>query len=499
MNSKEIIVNGYPLDEQQLQTVIENKKYSLIIAGAGSGKTLTLIGKIKYLIENNIYKPEEIACISFTNEATNNLKENIIKNTGVEVPTFTFHKLALTILKDSNIEYKIADVNLLSYVIDEFFFSKCFGNKILQGIIYSMFHVYFIRSDKKWEEVINSKEMVKLKKTIITFINLMKSNGYNNLSFNDFLKRKKFRRILIIIYSIYLIYETEKVSSGLIDFDDMMEFAKEQIINKNVNIPFKLFIIDEFQDTSLSRFNLIREMIKFNDASLCVVGDDYQSIYHFSGCDLELFLNFKNYYKEATIYKLEKTYRNSLELINTSGSFVMKNPNQIKKSLTSPKRLDKPINIVYFSNINSVLDSVIKDISIDKEILIISRNNFDIKKYTNNLKYEISENNYLIFDKFKDRKIRFLTIHTSKGLESDVVIMLNVENSLYGIPSKMKDENILSLVKKDQPFPYEEERRLFYVALTRTKSYIYLLVPRSKPSIFINEIKRDKNVKVINL
>ena len=94
-----IIVNNYELDEEQLKPVLENAKYSLIIAGAGSGKTLTLIGKIKYMLDNQLIKPEEICTISFTNEATNNLKQNIFKNCHVDVPTFTFHKLALDILK----------------------------------------------------------------------------------------------------------------------------------------------------------------------------------------------------------------------------------------------------------------------------------------------------------------------------------------------------------------------------------------------------------------
>lgn len=497
MNEK-IIVNGYELDEQQLASVIENKKYSLIIAGAGSGKTLTLIGKIKYLLDNSILKPDEICCISFTNEATNNLRESIFKNCNVELSVFTFHKLALTILKDSDIQYNIAASDLLSYIIDEFFFSKCFGNILLQNMVYKIFRIYFFKSTKKWEDIVNSRELVNLKKTIMTFINLMKGNGYSIESFESFFKNRRFRKVLCLIYAIYVIYELEKVSSGLIDFDDMMSYATNIVRRNIIRLPFKMFIIDEFQDTSLLRFNLIRELVMLNDAGLCVVGDDYQSIYHFSGCDLEIFLNFKDYYNEAKIYRLEKTYRNSLELVNTAGKFVMKNPNQIKKNLVSPKKLDKPINLVYFNNIDSVLERVIEDIPKDKEILIISRNNFDIKKYTKCLGYEIRDNNYIEFIKFKDRKIRFLSIHSSKGLESDVVIILNVSNDLYGLPIKLKDEKVLSLVKKNQPYPYEEERRLFYVALTRTKSYIYLLVPSSKPSIFASEIKHDENVKVYN-
>lgn len=494
--NKEIIVNGYPLDNEQLLPVLENEKYSLIIAGAGSGKTLTLVGKIKYLLENKIYKSDEICCISFTNEATNNIRENIKKNCGVDVNAYTFHKLALKIISDSHIEHKISEPYLLEKIVDEFFITKCFDNKILQKIIFRKFHK-MLKTNKNWNEILSSKELLSFKKTIITFINLMKSNNIKEESFNKFLKVKKHKNTLIVINAIYRLYELEKNSTNSLDFDDMLSFASTLV--KDVNIPFKLIIIDEFQDTSLCRFNLIREIVKKNDASLCVVGDDFQSIYRFSGCDLNLFLNFKDFYPTAKIYKLERTYRNSIELINIAGSFIEKNNNQVKKKLTSPKSLDKPCKIIYFNNKNNILENTIKMINKDKEIMIIGRNNFDIKSYTKNLEYTFLENNYIEFTKFKNRKIRYLTIHTSKGLESDVVILLNVENSLYGLPSKLKDEKILSLVKESEEYPFDEERRLFYVALTRTKSIVYLLTPEYNSSIFIKEIKNNKNVENIHI
>ena len=83
-----------------------------------------------------------------------------------------------------------------------------------------------------------------------------------------------------------------------------------------------------------------------------------------------------------------------------------------------------------------------------------------------------------------------MTIHSSKGLESDIVIILNLVNDMYGIPSKIKDDELLDILKNKDDYPYSEERRLFYVALTRTKSYVYLLVDKYNPSIFINEIKK---------
>lgn len=492
MEDKIVInINGYDLDTEQLKCILENKKYSIIIAGAGSGKSLTLVGKIKYLLENNIYKSEEICCISFTNEATKSLQNSIKKNCKEEVNCFTFHKLALYILEHEKIEYKIASTNLLKETIDEFFISKCYGNKKLQNIIYKKFLKFKPKNNKNWQKILESNKLNNYKKLIITFINLMKSNGYTKEVFDSFFIHKKYKNTLIIIYAIYVLYENEKESTNSIDFDDMMTYAKKIIKTKKTKLPFKIIIIDEFQDTSLSRFELINEIVKLNDAALCVVGDDYQSIYHFSGCDLHLFLHFKDYYKEAVTYKLEKTYRNSIELVTTAGKFIQKNPSQIKKELTSSKHINNPIIIAYYKNKKTILNRIISEIDSNLEILIIGRNNFDLKNY---ITYKELDNKYIELANFKERKIKYLTIHTSKGLESDIVILLNVENSEYGIPSKQKDEKILSLVKKTLPYPYEEERRLFYVALTRTKTYIYLLTPINNPSIFIKEIKNENNV-----
>lgn len=494
----EINVNNYLLDDEQTKPIIENPKYSIIIAGAGSGKSLTLVGKIKYLLENKIYQPSEICCISFTNEATEKLKKDIFKNTNQEVPTFTFHKLALSILKKEKATFSIAPVNLLEQVIDTFFDTNCQENQNLINSTYKTFHHLF-KTKENWLKIIQSKELKNFKKTIITFINLFKCNDFSIDNFIIYLKEQKERNSLLIIYAIYLIYENEKKSAGLLDFDDLIIKATGMLQEKDCRLPYKIIIIDEFQDTSLCRFHLIEEIIKQNDASLCVVGDDYQSIYHFSGCDLKLFLDFETIFPNTKVYKLQKTYRNSQELISIAGDFIKKNPQQIKKELISDKHIGKPIKLVYYSNQDKVLEKVLKKLPENKSILILGRNNFDLQKYTKKLHFEMNESNNLKFERFPNHTLRYLTIHQSKGLESDKVILLNVANDIYGIPSLKEEEGILKHVKKGFYYPYEEERRLFYVALTRTKEEIYLLIPRKNPSRFIKEIIKKKHIEKISL
>ena len=169
----------------------------------------------------------------------------------------------------------------------------------------------------------------------------------------------------------------------------------------------------------------------------------------------------------------------------------MQNKNQIQKNLKSPKHLKKPLKFCYYLNQKKILLKVIKKIATE-EILILGRNNFDIYSYIPKEKIIWKENGYFTLKKI-NKKLRYLTIHKSKGLESDTVILINLVDGKLGLPAKRTNKNILNLLQDKELFLYEEERRLFYVALTRTKNACYLLVPYIKPSIFIKEIKKYKS------
>ena len=419
-----------------------------MVAGAGSGKTLTILGKIKYLIEKKKYKEDEILCISFTNETVTSLRNKLL-NMNYDIEVLTFHKLGLKLLNNDN--YSIINDNYLDYIIDEYINSYVINNKKYNRLFRNLYY-----TDKK----INKINYNDLKRLISTFIKLSKSNNYNVNDIFKIYKRSFFNEkyIIKIILDIYIIYERELESVKKIDFDDMIIKAIDKV--KNSNLKYKYIIIDEFQDTSQVRFDLIKEIIKYTDSSLFVVGDDWQSIYRFSGCNLELFINFDNYVDNPKYHTLEYTYRNSNELIYVSSNFIMKNKLQLKKNIKSIKNLKRPIKILF----NYKLDDVIK--MINGDYLILGRNNYDI----NNLNYSNK-----------------LTIHRSKGLECDNVILVNSDN----IPCKTQNEAVLRHVLRNNDYLVnEEERRLFYVALTRTKGYIYIMVNKNT-SPFVKELIRD--------
>jgi len=466
-------INGYSLDKEQRKAVITDECANLIVAGAGSGKSLTMIGKIRYLIERKGIKESEILCISFTRDASKNLEKNIKKNYNYNIKVYTFHKLSLEILKDK--QYKISNPDTLEFIVDEYF---CSIIKDSSDMVLKLKQI-LNKIDVPYKHILKSKNLIILKKLIITFINLFKTNDYK---LEYFLKIKKNKELISIIIDIYYLYEEELKSTNSIDFNDMITLATSYVKNNTIK-QYKYIIVDEYQDTSYVRYLLLKEIINKTNAKIICVGDDYQSIYRFNGCNLNMFLNFKKYFGYTKVLKINNTYRNSQELIDIAGNFIMKNKRQLYKKLKSSKKLDKPIKIMYGNNLQKLLDVVIKKY---KNILILGRNNFDINKY-----FTLNSNGY--FD-YRGIGIKYLTIHASKGLEEECVIIINLKDDELGIPNKIKDDKILKYVNNNKDlYPYEEERRLFYVALTRTKNEVYLLVDKKNPSMFVKEIIKNYN------
>ena len=490
-------INGRSLDIYQRKIVLDNSESLLVVAGAGSGKTLTIIGKIKYLIEKRNIKEEDILCISFTNETVNNLKEKV----GYNIDCFTFHKLSLTILDDFNHDYHICSDTLLDYVTDEFFELITYNN--LSYFVMEYVKKYLKKDDVLYSDFKNQYKTIfeNYKSSVKSFIKKIKTNNHN---YNDFIKyldknktcsdRQRNKAFLIIVFYLLKIYNDELLGTGEIDFDDMISLATKQVAMHGMKRKYKYIIIDEFQDTSIARYLLIKEIINKTKAKLMCVGDDYQSIYHFSGCNLDLFINFKKYFNNAHIMYIKNTYRNSYEVINVSTSFVRKNKYQLPKKLIAQFSLKNPIKLVYYDieNYYNVFYQLLDYLYLNnqKNILVLGRYNNDVN--------DVVRNNYIngkII--YKDMCINYLTVHRSKGLECDDVVILNMSNKLMGFPSQRKEEEVFDLINDGfEKYPYAEERRLFYVALTRTKKNIYLMVPRKNPSIFIEEIK-SKTVDLI--
>lgn len=439
------------LEKHQEQTV----KYQgnmLVLAGAGTGKTFCIIAKIKYLKETLNAKDEDFLVVSFTNESVNDLKRKL----GNNIDIFTFHKLALNIL---NKNYRLISDNLLKYIIDEYFFSQVTKKEK----IFLLFYFF----ETNYNRLLNKNTFKSFKKMIFIYIKLIQANNLDLIYLKKVYKTERSTFIITIIIKIYQIYKYEKTSQKAIDLDDLI--IKASLVNKFFS--YKHIFIDEFQDTSQIRFDLIKNIYNHSHSKLYFYGDDFQSIYHFSGCNLNIMLDIKKHLPDIKVFKLRQTFRNSQQLINYANIFITKNKAQIKKEMYSEKSIQKPIEIIYYTNPKTSFKTLINSLDISTT-LVLGRNQKDIYKYSN------------------DQNIRYLTIHKSKGLEAENIILINTINDIYGFPNKIKNYKLLDKINKCDEIKYAEERRLFYVALTRTKNKVYILTPKDNPSVFIKELKK---------
>ena len=505
------IDDNVSLDEQQRLTIINDSKYTMIVAGAGSGKTTTMAAKVKYLVEIKKINPKDIVMISFTNKAVDELKQRIQKDFKINCLICTFHKFGLILLNDKKLKI-ISD----AYDIVLEFFEKelCFNNKILKKYInyftnffkipkmVFLFHnlndYYNIKN--KLYKLINikiEKKDIYYKQFILFCLQFIQKIKIKNYIINDVVTSNKKEKFFIdFINRLFNYYQNKLKENNMVDFDDIILKATKEINNKQLS--YKYIIVDEYQDISKQRFEFIKKISDISNSKIIVVGDDWQTIYSFSGSEISLFLDFKKLVGQASLLKITNTYRNSQELINIAGNFVMKNKEQITKQLISSKSLNQPITISLYKNdkINKLylcLKDIINKYGCNQSILLLGRYAFDINTYLGTIFYK--KDNYVYCKKISNLKMVFLTVHSAKGLGFDQVIILNVNNEVYGFPSKVINDKLINLIDNNTNYILEE-RRLFYVALTRTKNKVYILSNKQKISPFVLELIKNNNVEV---
>ena len=283
------------------------------------------------------------------------------------------------------------------------------------------------------------------------------------------------------------------------DFDDLIYYATlylDRVKGQDV-LNINHIIIDEYQDISFSRYEFTRRVANQNHAKVTAVGDDWQTIFSFAGSRIDYIYHFQKYFPGAKLLHITKTYRNSQELISYSGAFIMKNESQIKKELVSDKNLKYPIRFIEFEQEEEyeTLKRLILWIHYqnkEDKILILGRTNQIINRCFLEPELKDSVGTKIEFRGLKDLEMNGMTIHKSKGLTYDQVILIGLSNNWprenansYWFTNVLKEKN------ETEKILYPEERRLFYVALTRTKNYVYLLVNKdqTKNSPFISEIK----------
>ncbi len=346
----------------------------------------------------------------------------------------------------------------------------------------------------------NSKQEKSFIRLIVTFATLIKTSCK---SMHEVIRQVKsigdernefiIKNIFQLVYERY-IEELKKLHQ--IDFTDAILQATE-ICNSLHPVKYDYIIIDEFQDISVDRYNFLKALRKGNPpAKLYCVGDDWQSIYRFSGSDMALFNQFTDFFGRTDINKIETTYRFGEPLVSLSSNFIQQNGTQIKKDI-HPFNSEAKTELYFYeydrANYCDVIEQLVSSIPLDKSIFLLGRYSFD--DYYLSYRYQSTKEGDRFYYFVGNRKIEFLTAHKSKGLEADYVIILQCNKDTYGFPSLVSDDPVLNyvLTRSDQ-YPYGEERRLFYVAITRAKIKTFVLYDKRFPSVFVDEFLHPEKI-----
>ncbi len=345
-----------------------------------------------------------------------------------------------------------------------------------------------------------SKQEKAFIRLVVTFVTLVKSSCKSVKEVLKQAKKADDERSVFIIKNIFQpVYEhyiNALNDSKQIDFTDAILQATE-ICRTSHPIEYDYIIVDEFQDISVDRYNFLKVLREGNPpAKLYCVGDDWQSIYRFSGSDMALFNQFPEYFGATEINKIETTYRFGEPLVSLSSHFIQRNKAQIQKNIHSFSSAMRTRLDFYAYDRNDYCNAIgqlVASIPSDKSIFLLGRYSFD-DYYLSYMYQSIKEGNRFYYI-IGGRKIEFLTVHKSKGLEADYVILLQCNKDTYGFPSLVSDDPVLNyvLTKSDQ-FPYGEERRLFYVAITRAKVKTLVLYDKRFPSVFVDEFLHPEKV-----
>ena len=369
-----------------------------------------------------------------------------------------------------------------------------------------------------WSKLVEARKNTSLRefaRLVSSFISLAKSRRVEPDNLDAILGRaqasgyfaERATRFFEIVHPMYRRYVEALKEENAIDFHDMINMAADHVRENPESVRrYRYVIIDEFQDISESRAYLIRAVVAATGAKLFCVGDDWQSIYRFAGSDISLFTDFASHFGFARIVKLENTYRNSQELLSVAGQFIMKNPRQIKKALNSASHCERPVACVFYKEkeeIGKALCLALEEIAVETAgteatVMLLGRHNLESEWIVgiSDITADRSQASF-VWSKHPELKLSFFTVHKAKGLEADYVILLNFRDDMLGFPNMIADDPLLELLLSErEEIPFAEERRVFYVALTRARRRVLILAPEKGASVFLRDL--PESARVIN-
>lgn len=472
-------VENHPLDMEQRKAIYDPAKFNLTVAGAGSGKTTTILGKILYLLQSGFASPSEILVLSFTHDSATELRERFLreyyqtfaeqillgKSPPPNITIETFHSLALELLRS----------------------------------LWSDFSVVADKTDPADHPSSDSDDKTTLTSIIREFLDLHELESETVMQIANKFSSEEYRKLFLTVSEQYQKELSELLEKHQTTFSGLIKLVIRYLRSGQIKTQFRYIIVDEYQDLSALRQEFLRLLVESSQASLFAVGDDWQAIYGFSGSRVDFTLNFRRFWGDFSLHRISKTYRFGPTLAGLSSSFIMQDHTQIRKQIQSQKEdsLEPVVEVCGESERLDleVLTHFFESLPRDSSILLLGRFQIDRFRLAHCSKFNLTSDGIEFYPR-PDLKTRFLTVHQSKGLEADYVILLNNREAKLGFPAHVKDPPLKTeLVKIAEELSLDqisvnEERRLFYVALTRAKKQVILLTVDGKESSFIKELRR---------
>lgn len=306
------------LNPQQLAAVEHTEGPSMVIAGAGSGKTRVLTFRIAYLIENGV-DPFNILALTFTNKAAREMKSRIADIIGdseaKNISMGTFHSVFARILRHHS--------NKIGYPSNFTIYDTQDSRSLLKTII----------KELKLDDKVYKPNLVhgRISAAKNSLVSAAQYEANTELIANDRQSGKP------RLFEIYKAYEKRCFKAGAMDFDDLL-FKTNILLKEHEDVlhfyqhKFRYILVDEYQDTNYAQYLIVKKLASVFQ-NICVVGDDAQSIYSFRGANIENILNFQNDYPECRVFKLEQNYRSTQTIVNAANSIIARNKDQIKKTV----------------------------------------------------------------------------------------------------------------------------------------------------------------------
>jgi len=607
-------VNGKHLDPQQIAAIADDSATELVVAGAGTGKTTTLVGKVKYLVNVKKVPLKKILIIFYTNNTVDDLKKTIQNEFGTDshADIRTIHSIGYKLIKGKTIHVndqrdRLINGKLIDLSINNPYYAKQLISYV-EGLIKFPYvdcslgsdHVYelslreaaniltrcgigykYVKSDLfrhiKAHLTINREDHpIRLDDTIeavkncaknpVAFRDYLKTKGLRSEDLDDQslakflfsrwgqkiasevgkvisrskstqvgmdklsernrkLNRKKPEKMesvagrLELIRKVYEMYREEYAANDLVDYEDMIIQPVVDLESGHVpDFSYDYVLVDEYQDISPILVRLLLAMRRHMNFGLFCVGDDWQSIYSFRGGDISQMYDFDNIWKDwgkPSHHKIETTYRCPLGIVDVTNKFVVKNTKQIEKKVRSyktgngfpiellPTQKEKDIAVMVGNRLDTLPD--------EASVFIIGRTNNDVRAFNFNDRFSVPRDNEggtmkLTFRKkiagmeeaYRNIRVTYITAHSAKGLEADYVFLL-ADRDKKCFPSEV-DEDISSLfpeVEEDIDLP--EERRLFYVAMTRARERLFVINRCGKNDAFDSKSSFVEEIIIDNL